>query len=422
MEQQAEAAVDAGLDTFDDGPYTDGPMDEGTDDGGGKAVEAASEEQSTEEVSEQAEAKEEIDPDSQVNMLDDSEEKAEKKTVEAPKDNREGDKEQQESKSDGEDKTPEATDAPAEEVRNLKAFRGDKQYEIPEDAAVRMKVKGKWEKVPLTELRDNYAGKVAYDEKFQGLEEKVKNFEQREQGYNQEIEGIRTHLGKIAELTTAALKGEVDPIANMEYLLDLMGGNSLEYKKVMFENMAEQLDIYSHMTESEREAYWTKQENNYLIKKQESLTKSQSEEQAQAELQRETRELREAHGISEEDYDSAKNDLLAGGLKPEELNPTTIVNAARMKPLLLEADRLLEPYAEQMSDEEMNSMSIEIAKTMFEAPSLPIEQIKNLLAEQYEVESIVDTLVKKTETAKPKDVSVPNKEPDHLESFDDFDY
>ena len=115
------------------------------------------------------------------------------------------------------------------------------------------------------------------------------------------------------------------------------------------------------------------------------------------------------------------NELLDGGLDQDKLTPDVIVNAARIRPLLLEADRLLEPYLEQMSDEEANSMSIEIATTMFEAPSLPIEDIKKLLAEQYEVGDIVSTLVQKTENTQSRDVSKPSKKGDHLESFDDFE-
>lgn len=419
MEQQTSEAAEV-LDTFDEGTYTEGPMDDGQAEEGTEGQEA----QSSEEAPVQAEEKPEIDPDSQVNMLDEKEDTGEKEEAkgdpEKSEADGEGDKEQ-EAKSDGEDEDSKEDGAPAEKIRNLKAFRDGKQYEIPEDAALKMKIDGKWEKVPISELRDSYSGKVSYDEKFQSLNNEVRQFKAEKEGYEGEITEIRTHLSEVATLVKGAIDGKVSPSASMEYLLDLMGGNALQYKKAMYENMAEELDIYSQMTEAEREAYWVKQENEYLTKKQESLTKSRSEEQAQAEFQRRKSELREAHGISEEDYDSAAEDLKLGGASEEHITPENIVQAARLRPLLLEAERLLDPYKEQMDDGEFNSMSVEIATTLLEAPNLPMEEIQKLLAQQYEVESIVDTLVEKTETPQKQDVSKPNKKPDHLESFDDFE-
>ena len=245
MEQQQDSgATTEALDTFDDGSYTEGPID-------GEQQEAASEEQSTEEVPKQAETKEEIDPDSQLNMLDAKEVKAEEEVEETADKEAEGSGEGdkvKEPESDGEEQTSENDGDSAEEIRNLKAFRDGKQYEIPEDAQLKVKVKGKWEKVPLTELRDNYAGKVAYDEKFQDLSSKAKHFENEKNDYQSEIEMIRNHLGEIAQLTTSAIKGEGSVTANMEYLLDLMGGNSLEYKKAMYDTMSEDLYMYGQMT------------------------------------------------------------------------------------------------------------------------------------------------------------------------------
>jgi hypothetical protein len=414
MEQQ-DANV---IDTFDDGPYTDGPMEEET-----SGQEAAAEEQSTEEVPEQTEAKEEIDPDSQVNMLDNTEEKAEEETPKEPEGDREGDSDEQEAKSDEKSSTPEATDDTAEEVRNLKAFRDGKQYEIPEDAELKVKVKGKWEKVPLTELRDNYAGKVAYDEKFQALNEDLKQFESERNQYQESLGDLKQDLVQVARLVKGALDGNNSPTEGMEYLLDLMGGNALQYKKAMFEYMADQLDVYSQMDEYQREAYWVKQENEYLTKQQESLKARSSEERAQVELQQNIRQLRETHGISEDAYNSAREALELGGANHEDMTPENIVQAARLTPLLLEAERLLDPYKDKMDDDdEFTAMSVEIAKTMFESPDLPIETIQNLIAEQYEVEEIVSTLVQKTGKEEGKEAARPAPPSNHLESFDDFDY
>lgn len=408
MEQQAEA-----LDTFDEGVYTEGPMDEAVE-------ETATEEQSTEEVSEQTETEEKVDEDPQVNMLDNNEEKAEEEAPKEPKADGEGDKVEQKADSDGEEQNTENDGDSAEEVRNLKASRGGKQYEIPEDAEFKVKVNGKWEKVPLTELRDNYSGKVAYDEKFQELNSQAKTFKAEKENYDSQIEMIKGQLTEVAKLMRGSIEGENSPMEGIEYLIDVMGGNALQYKKAMYGHMAQELEMYAHMTEAERDAFWVRQENEYLTKRQESLEKQSSERQTQAESERELAELREAHGISAEDYDSIAEDLREGGL--ENMTPEDIIHGYKLKPLMLEADRLLEPYRDQMGDEEFESVCIEIATTMLDTPDMSIDQIKKILAEEFEVDDIVSTLVEKTETSETKNVSAPSPKSNHLESFDDFDY
>lgn len=409
------------LDTFDDGPYTDGPM---LDNEGVEAHNAEAEEgQVTEEEAVQAQETEDIDPDSQVALLEENtgeegEKKAEKK-ADKPDEGDEA-KDAGDDEPESKDGTPEDAGEPKEEVRTLKAFRDGKRYEIPEDAELKVKVDGKNEKVTLTELRDNYAGKVAWDKKFSEFSEEKKGWEETKNLYDAEMEVIKEHFVNLRTLTEKGMQGEVDPVSSMNYLLDLMGINTVDYNKAVFEHMAEEFDLYSQMTESEREALWTKRENEYLVKRQESLTRNQSEEKARVEFQRKVEGLREAHGISEEDYVSAENDLKDMGFK--DFNPEQVVEAARLKPLIATADELLEPYLEQLSDEEAHNASVEIATTMLRTPELTVDQVKTMLAEMYEVEDIMSTIESKVGQTETPAMQAPKREPNHIESFDDFDY
>jgi len=413
-------------DTFEDGPYTDGPMDEleSFDDEGAVSGEEDGEEgQSTEEKSVQTEEPEDFDTDSQVNLLDEKEDAGtEKKEEGSEKGNSKEDEKSEKSDEDSEsDESPE-NDASkdvrdtAEDIRNLKAFRDGKQYEIPEDAQIQVKVNGKSEKVSLTDLRDNYSGKVAYDEKFSTLTEERNHFKSEKESYNAEIETIKEHFGNIRQLTERGMSGEVDPVSSMNYMLDLMGINTVDYNKAMFNHMSEEFDMYAQMTESERDAHWTKRENAYLVKKQESLTTRQAEEKTQADLNQHVNSLREAHSISEEDYVSAENDLKSENFQG--ITPEKIVQAAKLKPLLSQADDMLGKYSEQLTDEEYNTVSVDIATTMLNTPELTVDQVKLALAEQFEVESIMTEIEKKTGPAKQvKTSSAPST--DELDMFDD---
>jgi len=390
------------LDTFEDGAYTDGPEDDSTfeSDGGSTDGEEREEGQTDETASVQTEETESIDSDSQVNLLDEKEEsgtKEEAKDTEKKSDKSDeeakGSDEDSESKSDNKDDAGKNDGEIAADVRTIKAFSDGKQYEIPENAEIKTKVDGKWEKVTLTDLKDNYSGKVAYDEKFSSMNEERKAFSEERDTYAKEISGIKEHFVNIRQLTDAGMKGEVDPLSSVNYLLDLMGVNTLDYNKAMYNHMAEEFDIYSDMTENERESYWTKKENTYLVKKQESLTKNQGEQQAQAELNTRITNLRETHSVSEEDYVSAEQDLKAENF--ENITPEAVVEAARLKPLLSQADTAIEPYLDQLSDDEAYDLSIEIATTVFNNPNMSFDQVKRALAETYEVEDIVSEIEKK---------------------------
>lgn len=425
MEQQ--------LDTFDEGPYTDGPMDlsgeeagsaEGATTDGGQ--EEGQEGQTSEETSVQTDEIETFDTDSQVNLLDEKEEvRGEKEEEEGEKETDKSDEDDKQSDEDpesdgvGKDSTREEDGSTEEDVRTLKAFRDGKRYEIPEDAELKVKVDGKSEKVTLTELRDNYSGKVAYDKKFSEFSEEKKTWEGQKTQYDTEIETVKEHFGNIRQLTEAGMKGEVDPASSMNYLLDLMGINTVDYNKAMFEHMAGEFDTYTEMTESEREAHWTKKENAYLVKRQESLTKRQSEEKAQVELSQKVHSLREAHSITEEDYVSAEEDLKATN---QTITPEKVIQAAKLKPLLYQADDAIEPYLDQLTEDEAYDLSVDIATEMLKTPELTIEQIKTLLAEQYEVEDIMSEIEEKVGKTTTPAAKTQKRDSEHLESFDDFDY
>jgi len=421
MEQQ-------NLDTFDDGDYTTGPMDGAEeqlgsdDDEGSSFAEVGKEGQSTEGETVQTKEGEEIDEDSQLNLLDEKEETGRKE--EEKEDSKGSDKQDEEDKDGDEesesdatskDDAPEDSREPATDVRTIKGFADGKSYEVPENIEIKTKVAGKWEKPTLQELKDNYSGKQVWDRKITEASEKEAAVNQREEILESEMKVVQEHFGTIRQLTEAGLKGEVDPLSATNYLLDLMGVNTVDYNKAMFNHMADQFDAYSEMTESEREAHWIKKENEYLVKRQESLTNRQSEQQSQAELAQKIHSLREAHSISEEDYVSAENDLKA---ENQDYSPEQVVQAARLKPLLNQADDLISPYLEQLTDEEAMKLSVEIATTMFKTPQMTSEQVKTFLAEQFEVEEIMTEIEKKVGADVQKNVSSYSRS-EELDFFED---
>tara|TARA_R110000744_G_scaffold94093_3_gene181654 strand:+ start:7546 stop:8829 length:1284 start_codon:yes stop_codon:yes gene_type:complete len=421
------------LDTFDEGPYTeeDGSdidsFDDSADDiadmedySNSENFDDEDEGSSAEETSVQAKEGEEVDPDSQVNLLEDQEEKGtpQKKEGSDPKDEK-----SEKSDEDGDAKSPEddvAKDAGdgAEAIRNLKAFREGKAYEVPEDAQINVKINGKSEKVALKDLRDNYSGQVAYDKKFTELSEEKETFKVERDEYQTEIEELSGHMAGIRELVLAGQNGEGHPLAGFDKLLDLMNINSVEYRKQMQEQLLEENDIFNDMSDSEREAYWLRKEKDYLVNKQESERSKSSETVARQEQQAQITELREAHNVSENDFNSAYQDLQDAGT--ENISADLVIQTARLNPLMDIGEEIMSKYTEQLSTDEIDGMVREIAITMYNDPNYTQEDIASLIAEELEVETLVAEISK---NKRPESIkhTTPKNNTNSYESFQDWE-
>lgn len=423
------------LDTFDDGPYTE-------EDGAGQELESfedfddpdyASKEsfddedegQGSEDSSVQAKEGKEIDEDSQVNLLEEQEEKRSEKEEKKSDEKDEGsEKSDEKSESDAvpkDDSGEDAGDSP-EDVRNLKAFRNGKAYEVPEDAEISVKIKGKSEKVPLSELRDQYSGKVAWEEKFNTLSEEKKTFESERDEYQAEIESVSKEMSTIREKIQAAQKGEGHPLDGFNYLLDLMGVNSVQFNKQMQESLYNEYEIYQEMSDAERDAYWLQKENSYLVNKQESERSKSQASEAQREQQAKINEFREAQGISEDDFNSAYEDLIDAG--EDNITAEQVVQAAKLSPLLDAGEEIMSKYEDQLGTDKMDEMARDIAVALYEDPDLTIEEVKSIIAEELEVETLVSE-VTKSALKEPEELPYHSRRPaqqvNEYESFDDFD-
>jgi hypothetical protein len=406
------------LDTFEDGDYTTGAVEEGEF--------SEAEEQTEEEAPTQEEESEEVDTDSQVSMLEENEdeetEEEEEESEEEEEESDDGDEEEG-SDEDGDDGEEEVTPPTGPEVKSLRMFKDDKRYEVPEDATVPVKIDGKTHKVSLTDLRDNYSGKVAYDEKFSKLTEERNELESNQVKYKEDVEVLTKDMTEIANRIKAGLDRSGDPLAPLNYLLDAAGLNSVEYNKIVLEAYGQKLEALTSMTDSERAAYWASEENKFLKDRQESLTRTQVDRQAQEDQIRLVESTRQAHGVSEEDYNSAMEQLQREGFSTEELTPDVISKAAVLLPLTHEAYDAIEPYRDQMGQEEADNLVQHIAADMAKDPSFTIDQVKEFLAEQFEVEEIVAEIQQKTGKTKTPEVKRKTKKSEErLESFEDFDY
>ena len=77
-----------------------------------------------------------------------------------------------------------------EEDSSGKEESGEEREEQAEESLIEVKVDGEIQKVPLQELKNNYAGKVAYDKKFSEINKERQEVTAERDSLEQEIKSI----------------------------------------------------------------------------------------------------------------------------------------------------------------------------------------------------------------------------------------
>ena len=373
-----------------------------------------------------------INPNSQLNAMekkeDDPEDKDEKKEESAkkPEDKKEEDdkKEVKDSKPEEEKKEPETKI----EGKAIKLFKDNKAYEVPQDAQVKVKVDGKWEKVSVSELRDNYSGQKSWDQKFSEISGKEQTLAERESQVSQVQETINNTMEEVATGIKEAMAGHKNPMEAVNKIVDLLNIDSYDFNRALFDSLSEELVTLDTMDEFERKAYWLEKKTNHLETRHKSFEEKQKQSQTQAERLTRVDQMREAHGVSEDDFVSAYKELEQSG---KSVNPEQVVQYAAKLPFVTKAETLLTPYEDQLSDDEFDTMMSKVANTMMTNKQLTDQDVTTYLAEYFEVDNIVNAANSKadklgTDEGTNDKGNAPNQHDlyskPNYESFTDFEY
>lgn len=383
------------------------------------------------------------DKDSQTQLLDEEEDdgkKSDDKDQDAKKEEKEEEKksndDDKKQKTEKEEKGKEGEDEGKDNERekqngsgkSLKIKDGDKTVEISPDSTIKVKVKGKNDFVTVDDLKKNYEGKQAWSEKIESANTKLKEADLKISKFKEEKHEIAGHLQKISEMID---KEDGDPLEAMYYLLDMTGRDVNTYSKRVFDFMEEQIQEMSEMDETEKELYWTRKKLDSINSNQAAKARAAEQEQAHRELIAKVDRLRESHGVSEEQYIQAHDELVKLGIGEENITPEQVINYSAIKPYVEKAESIASQFEDDLSDDEMDELVSETANVMRKRPELSEQESITIAAKMlgYDVETIDDDIDKINEKvgdgaqqAKHNMKHRDKEDPDHIESFDDFDY
>lgn len=325
-------------------------------------------EKTREEVKESKKAPQEKEPKKEIKK-DETEVKKEKVAEEGRKteDDGESDKENTEEKQEGASET---------KSKILKAKLGDKEIDLTGEETIDVKVNGEIQQVKISELRNNYAGKVGWDKKFTELDKKSKADLQKLQ---HEKESLYKPLQQFEKLVQEGKAGDA-----ILHLVDFVGQDSYAFRKNLVEAMTPIVKARLEMSPGQLEAYEAKMEVEHLRQKEKSVLERSKREQTQKELAQRTAKLQETYSISDDDFRSSAEkykELLTrdGKFSQETYNPESVAQfylATKASEKLFNTISKIDRTLEQDSH-----LIQEAMKLLMEAPDLTENDLREIILE-----------------------------------------
>ena len=262
--------------------------------------------------------------------------------------------------------------------------------EVSEDAdgVFKVKVDGEEVEVTLQDLKNSFSGHKAVEKRFAEFSREKRKFNREMEKANQELNAVKEDLANhLNTITTILDDPRKNPLEALYYLVDLKGGNVVEYEKKLMSNLGELFEQFSEMDEVEKELFWTKKEKDFLQRRKETNYSRSEQEQANRNSQAQLEELWETHGVTEDDFYDARDELVEMGYDVNEIKPENVVKFIELKPLYDQANSIASDYADELGDD-YDEFVDHVAKAVTDFPNLSDEDILIMTAKNmgFEVE------------------------------------
>lgn len=298
-----------------------------------------------------------------------------------------------------------------EEIKKLIAKYGDEEMEVAANAIFKHKVDGEEIDVELQELLNNYSGKISYDKKFQEFSSEKKEFEGYKEDYDAQIKQINSYIGDFA----AKLK-ENDALGALEYFAQFSGMKPHDFRRELLNQLTPEIQRRSGLSSEQLQAEELQAQNEYLQQQQESAQMRSQEEQALRELELEIANVQEAHGIEDEAFRDAYNELVDSEYEGE-ITPQAVAEYYAHSEAFSRADDVLSSIDPVLADQDQVVESLQ--KVIMENPSFDNNDLKEI------VEEVYGDMLKQASKSVSKKAATPKKQETNTsrskETYVDFD-
>lgn len=293
---------------------------------------------------------------------------------------------------------PEEEEKPKVEVENEQ-----KQTNLPEK--VKVKVNGNELEVPLQDVINSYSGQQEIQRRFTEFDKQKKSWEKETAQEREFSQYVKSEIGDLRSSFESIIGQyqkngfiEKSPLEAVNQLLDKMGINSNLFERAVFEHQLPEYANYFNMSDIERDAYFTRKENEYLRKKEQGFTERDQQVKLSQEKQRQDFELIRSAGLDSVKYEELSNELLEAGHK--DLTAEKVVEYAKQKPTL---DKVVNVFQQIGVDPTQDPRAKTVFKILNEFPDTTIEEILDHLDPQRAALKSAQVLHQK----QPKNTRVP---------------
>ena len=242
---------------------------------------------------------------------------------------------------------------------------------------VKVKINGAETEVPLQDVINSYSGQQEIQRRFTEFDKSKKAFETEKKelvGMNdyvkQEIGDLRQSFDSLIGQYEKNGYMDKNPLEAVNQLLDKMGINSNLFERAVFEHQLPDYAKFFNMTDVERDAYYTKKENDYLRRKEQGFNDRDQQVKVREEHQRKDIELIKNAGLDSVKYDELQNELIEAGHK--DLTADKVVEYAKQKPTL---DKVVEIFNTLGADPIQDERSRTVFKILQEFPETSVDEI-----------------------------------------------
>jgi hypothetical protein len=255
-----------------------------------------------------------------------------------------------------------------ESIKPIQLSHGEEKYNILPTAEVPVKIDGEKQTVPLQELLNNYSGKVAYDKRFNELNQEKQSFTKERRQFVEEKEFVEGKINKFHELS------QEDPIQAFDYLCEIAGKDPIEFQKTFRDNLVKKFEDYYNLDDiGKREFNLTEQERLLERKRQSETDRTAKAQQAQAEQQKLEAAISQ-YGIDQDRYFEVYDDLQKaspqGTIEPQ--------HVVRYERALLAQKVVSEVRPDKAQDTQVLG---ELAAVLVQNPEFKEDDLRGILAE-----------------------------------------
>lgn len=274
----------------------------------------------------------------------------------------------------------EETEEKQEEPKEETTEEPKKEDLLDTSKTVKVKVNGVEKEVPLQDVINSYSGQQEIQRRFTEFDKQKKAFETEKTElvkFNEyaknELQTVRVEFDQLVRQFETSGTIEKDPLSAINQLLDKMGINSNTYNRALFEHMLPEYAKFFNMTDVERDAYFTRKENEYLRKKDQAINERSQQLKTQEEKRQKDYEFIKSSGLDDVQYESIKSELLDAGA--EGLTPQQVVEYARQKPTLERVVKISEEAKLDLSDPKV----FKVKELLTKFPETTDEEILSVL-------------------------------------------